>query len=202
MSRNKTAWQNGDGKTRWRCPARNGTIGCPRLEGSVDLAIANNLPVVSPPDGRLPWCDAETATIEPEPHMKHHQQEYWGLPPWLVSWNRRTYVEGVFGNIKNHHTGNVHRGFMCFTGRPLVTLAITAAVVTYNMRELEHWYDRASANDPENPLLRLYQEHPLHRRTEHQHGFTMLTEEEAAALDERWASPRMEQGPAADAAAA
>lgn len=188
MFRNKTAWQNRDGKTRWRCGARNGTVGCPRLPGSVELAHDNNLPVVKPPESELPWCKNDTVTIEPGPHMKYQQQEYWGLRAWLISWCRRTYVEGAFGNIKNHHTGNVHRGFMCFTGRPLVTLAITAAVVTYNLRELEHWHTRATENDPTNPLLDLYRKHPLHQRTKSQHGFTMLTEDQAAALDDKWAT--------------
>lgn len=135
MFRNKTPWQNGDGKTRWRCAAKTGTVGCPQLEGSVEAALKYNLPIVNPPESELAWCKTDTASIESGPHMKYQQQEYWGLPYWLVSWNRRPYVEGSFGNIKNHNTGNVHRGFMCFTGMPLVTLAVTAAVVAYNLRE-------------------------------------------------------------------
>lgn len=186
MTRIQTAWQNGDGKTRWRCGAKNGTVGCPRVEGSVEIALANNLPIVTPPETQLPWCLRDTAGIDAGSHMKYQQQEYWGLKDWLVSWNRRTYVEGTFGNIKNHHTGNVHRGFMCFTGLPLVTLTMTAAVVAYNLRELENWYERAGEGDPTNPLLAIYADHPLHRRTRWQHGFTMLTAEQAGDLDQRW----------------
>jgi hypothetical protein len=38
MQRIQTAWQNRDGVTRWRCGARAGQSGCPRLEGSVEVA--------------------------------------------------------------------------------------------------------------------------------------------------------------------
>jgi hypothetical protein len=65
MFRNKTPWQNGDGKTRWRCAAKTGTVGCPRLEGSVEAALKYNLPVVSPPESELAWCKADTASIGP-----------------------------------------------------------------------------------------------------------------------------------------
>jgi hypothetical protein len=186
MYRNKTAWKTGDGKTRWRCAAKQGTAGCPRVAGSVEVAIQNGLPIVDPPEDRLPWCDQDTVQIPPGKHMKYQQEEYWGIKDWLTSWNRRTYVEGVFGNIKNLHTGNVHRGFMCFTGVPLVTLAMSAAVIAYNMRELESWYTRASEGDPTNPLLEIYRQHPLHQPTQWQFGFTMLTRKTQADLDAQW----------------
>lgn len=54
---------------------------------------------------------------------------------------------------------------MCFTGLPLVTLTMTAAVVAYNLRELESWCERAGEGDPTNPLLTIYAAHPLHQRT-------------------------------------
>jgi hypothetical protein len=186
FARKKTAWQDRDGKTRWSCCARNGTVGCPLLAGSVDIALANQLPIVRPPEGELPWCKQVTATIESGKHMKSHQEEYWGTPAWLASFDRRTYVEGAFGYMKNHHSGNIHRGFMCFTGMPLVTLAVTAAVVNFNLDELENWFDRATAETPNNPLLSLYESHPLHQRTEWLYGFTMLSKAEADALDEPW----------------
>lgn len=34
-------------------------------------------------------------------------------------------LDGVFGNLKNFATGNIHRGYMQFTGRALVTLGLT-----------------------------------------------------------------------------
>ncbi len=87
-----------------------------------------------------------------------------------TSWARRTYVEGAFGNLKNHHTGNIKRGFMTAHGIPLVSLALTAAVVAHNMRELESWCRAARKHDPKNPLLALYESHPLHQESEHIYG--------------------------------
>jgi hypothetical protein len=195
MYRNKTPWGNGDGKTRWRSPVCNGTAGCEHAEGSVEIAIANGLPVLDPESHDAKWCTKDTVTLPAGSHMKHHQEEYWGSPDWEVSWNRRTYVEGVFGNMKNHHTGNIRRGFMCLTGRALVSIAVAASVVAYNLREWENWYERASAyyaehpGEPRSPLLDPYAAHPLHQATEHIYGHTMLTAETQAELDARYFEP-------------
>jgi hypothetical protein len=184
MSRHKTP--QGDGKTRWMCGAQAGTVGCPRIEGSVEKAREFNLPIVTPPEGMLPWCTQRTAQIPAHEVMKYQQEEYWGTRDgWETSWNRRTHIEGAFGNLKNHHTGNIHRGFTCLTGRALVTVVYTAAVVGYQLRELESWYERASESQPDNPLLAQYAAHPLHQRTESQHGFTMLTKQSQIELDSK-----------------
>lgn len=174
----------GDGKSRWICAAQAGLVGCPSLDGSIEAARRNGLPIITPPEGTLPWCTSKTAQIPVSPVMKYQQEEYWGTEHgWEPSWNRRTWVEGAFGNLKNHHTGNIHRGFTCFTGLPLVTLAYTAAVVAYNVREQESWFERASSAQPDNPLLTGYAVHPLHQRTPYQHGFTMLSQSQRVALD-------------------
>lgn len=174
----------GDGKTRFICPARAGGVGCPRIEGSVQVARANGLPIVTPPEGLLPWCTSYAPQIEAHEVMKYHQDEYWGTEDkWLPSWNRRTFIESAFGNLKNHNTGNIHRGFTCLTGRALVTITYTAAVVAYQLRELESWHDRATGSQPNNPLLAEYVTHPLHQRTIYQHGFTMLSKQSQIALD-------------------
>jgi hypothetical protein len=215
MERIQTAWQHRDGITRFRCPARAGQVGCPRLAGSIQVAQDNNLPIVVPPATQTAWCTPDTATIKAIPQMKYQQEHYWGAHNWRASFHRRTYVEGVFGNMKNHRTGNIHRGFMQFEGQPLVTLAVTAAVIAYNLRELESWYIRASVlNDPvywddlrnsdkirgaeTKKRLAAYAAHPLHQQTEHQHGFVMLTKAGQEALDsEHLASPEAPEALAA-----
>ena len=192
LKRHKTAWSGngrgpgGDGTTRWLCPAAAGTVGCPRIEGSVEVSRATGLPIINPPESELKFCSGKPVTIEAGPRMKYQQEQYWGSPEWLLSWNRRTYVEGVFGNMKNYATGNIHRGYMQFTGRALVTLGLTAAVVAYNLRELENWHARASKHCPDNPLLRTYEQHPLHQPTNWVHGFTMFTAEQRAQWERDW----------------
>lgn len=199
MELRASAWVN-DGTTRWACPAVAGTVGCPRCPGTMQTARELNQPIVEPPETILAWCENGTSTIKAIPQMKYHQEDYWGNHIWNSSYNRRTHVEGRFGTLKNHRTGNIHRGFMQLTGEPLVTFALTAAVVAENLRELENWYKRASTlRDPKvweklrkgqeeraaktKDLLAIYEEHPLHRRTIHRHGFTMLTEYQKDELD-------------------
>lgn len=163
-----------DGASRWECPARAGKLGCPLVQGSLDVARQLELTIVSkPPTGeRLPTCctqrtfmirvEAPRDSDNPQQRdtkkklaqaMKHAQDEYWGDNRWRTSFNRRTYVEGVFGNLKNPNTENVHRGLFRFTGLPLVTLAVSAAVSAANVRQLRNWHDRTGSGDPTNPLL-------------------------------------------------
>jgi hypothetical protein len=200
MQRVQTPWQNRDGVTRWRCGARADQVGCPNLEGSTETAISNGLPIVDPPATKTAWCDFDTATIKAIPEMKYQQEHIWGSHKWRVSYSRRTYVEGCFGNLKNPRTGNLHRGFMQYEGQALVTLTIAAAVVAYNLRELETWYLRASKlNEGEywetlrtgdkargtqtKARLAAYAAHPLHQKTIHQFGFVMLTANQQAEMD-------------------
>jgi hypothetical protein len=162
-----------DGASRWECPARAGKVGCPLVPGSVDAARELGQPVVRPPAPRARGaaCTQRTFMIRVEPSdeapttteresrrqlaqaMKHAQDEYWGDHRWLTSWNRRTYVEGAFGNLKNPNTENVHRGLFRFTGLPLVTLAVAAAVAACNVRQLRNWHERTGNGNPTNLLL-------------------------------------------------
>ena len=118
--------------------------------------------------------------------MKYQQEEYYGLGVWNVSWNRRTYVEGVFGNLKNQSTRTIKRGFTRFIGEPLITLALTAQAVDYNLKELEDWCIRSQAHLPNHQPTQDFLGHPLHTaRTEHEFGFMMLTAEQQADVDRR-----------------
>ena len=139
--------------------------------------------------------------------MKYQQEHYWGSRAWRRSFNRRTYVEGCFGTLKNHRTGNIHRGFMQVSGQPLVTLAVTTPVVAQNLRELESWYERSGVLNDAEYLAALrkgereradkahahrsaYAKYPLHRISEHQLGFTMLTRAAQEILDADFVAER------------
>jgi hypothetical protein len=78
---------------------------------------------------------------------------------------------------------------MQFTGRGLVALGLTAAVVAYNLHELQNWHARASKHCPDNPLLAEYEQHPLHQPTQWVHGFTVLVPEHRA----QWEHDRLKQ---------
>jgi hypothetical protein len=183
------------GVTRWECPARAGKIGCPLVTGSVEVARELDQPVVTRPPrdaANLACCTQRTFMIRVEPSrpdepaalrrrkeqlataMKHAQDNYWGDPRWQASFNRRTYVEGAFGNLKNPNTENVHRGLFRFTGLPLVTLAIAAATTASNLRQLRNWHHRTSNGNPTNPLLAA---EPVYR------GFLLITNPTATSDD-------------------
>lgn len=208
FKRHKTAWSRNDGKpggdgiTRWVSPVRAGTVGCPHDPVSVEVARETGQPILDPNGHDPELCLGSALWIQPGPHMKYHQEHYWGSPQWLRSWNRRTYVEAAFGNMKNYATGNIHRGFMQFTGRALITIGLTAAVVAYNLRELENWHARASKHCPDNPLLDIYGAHPLHQRTKWVHGFCMLTREARDQRELEWLDELTSRDDDSDLAAA
>jgi hypothetical protein len=192
--RRKTAWSRNDGKpggdgtTRWLSPVMAGTVGCPHDPISVEVARQNGQPILDADRHQESACVGGPLWIPPGVHMKVHQEHYWGSPEWLVSWNRRTYVEGAFGLMKNYMTGNIHRGWSQLTGQALVTLGLTAVVVAYNLRELENWYARASEHCPDNPLLGDYRDHPLHQPTRWVFGVSLHTADSRRQWEQDWLS--------------
>ncbi len=111
---------------------------------------------------------------------KHDQPHYWGTKEWKEAYDRRTYVEGVFGSIKNPNTEGLRRGFTNYIGIPMNSLAITLAAVVANIRhQRKHWEDR---DDPPD--------HPLLAPEPADYGFGNYTAEERAALDQMHAKKR------------
>lgn len=193
MVRKQTAHQNRDGKTRWLCPAAAGKLGCPQVDGSLQVARDTGAPIVRPADDSASaWCGPTSPVVQIPAHvvMKYQQQEYYGTDVWTHSFNRRTYVEGAFGNLKNQATRSIKRGFTRFIGEPLMTLVLTAQVVDYNLKELEDWHARATAQAGEYPAALAYARHPLHTaRTEHTFGFEMLTKDQQTEIDAQHGLP-------------
>lgn len=170
------------GYSRWRCPALDGRVGCPLRDGTVAVARQLGQPIDQPPEEPTDFCIKQTVRIPPGRHMKYGQEEYWADPAWQRSWNRRSYVEAVFGNLKIPNPENIHRGVFQLVGLSMVTLAITAAVVPYNVRELNNWHRRTGNGEPSHPLL---------GRTKWVNGFAVITQEDAAALDSAYASEQL-----------
>lgn len=150
------------GITRWQCPAAAGQVGCSLRTGTLPVARELGLSVVpdapvADENGGLPkCCTQETIQIRPDQSMKYLQEDYWGGDAWTQMYALRSAVEAVFGNIKNRGTEDVRRGYMQVTGLPLVTLAVTAAAVCYNIRIIEK-YSRESGENLDHPLTN----HPL-----------------------------------------
>ncbi|MTA15268.1 MAG: hypothetical protein F2534_21975 [Actinobacteria bacterium] len=138
-----------DGAIRLRCPALAGKVGCALRDGTTPVAIGKGLPlVVDPPDPNGPeglpkCCTQQTVLVRPpEKVVKLYQPFYWGSREWQAHYSRRTFIEGVFGNVKNGATENLRRGLFHITGLPLVHLMLAMVNMSYNLRMIENWRQR------------------------------------------------------------
>jgi hypothetical protein len=176
---------NPRGVARWECPAEAGTVGCPLKPGTVEAALQIGLPVVeNPPDPTSPdfptCCRQRTVKVDPGPLRKLMQEHYWGSDEWEAAWNKRTYVEGSYGNRKNPSTENLRRGHFRTTGITLVNLMTAMAAASYNLRMLRAWHERTGLGDPDHPLLEPATEPGT---------FLQLTPEEYARYCAAWTDP-------------
>lgn len=169
------------GRIRFRCPALNGTVGCPLRPGTEAAALEHGFPIVTPTgESPLPrLCTQNTVqlhitTAAQARAMKVHQEHYWGSPNWIKDYARRTFVEGFFGVLKSASATGHRRGTHQFDGLPLVTLVIACAAAVTNMRLLRSWHERTGRGPVDHPLLQ--PDRPFH-------GFKELTDIEAAAID-------------------
>ena len=150
-----------DGKHRVQCPALAGSIGCPLRPGTVQAAHEHGVPIVENPpaadsaEGLPAICTQQTVTVSPPDNTrKLIQRLYWASRKWTAMWNKRTYVEGSYGNRKNASTEALRRGLFRVTGLHWVMLVMTLVNANYNHRMLRNWHDRTGLGDPTHPLLR------------------------------------------------
>ncbi|QBI20143.1 hypothetical protein ER308_11600 [Egibacter rhizosphaerae] len=105
---------------------------------------------------------------------KLDQPFYWGSRKWRASYDRRTYVEGFFGNVQNASAENLRRGFVRTTGLGPIRLMLAITAAACNVRQLRNWHADTGLGDPEHPLL---------APDEANHGFVELTADQAETLD-------------------
>ncbi len=171
-----------NGAVRIECPAWT-TAGCALVAGSVETAVALGLPIIENPpneerDGEpLPRCCAQkTVKVTPPPSVqKLAQPLYWGSKRHSKMFNKRTYVEGSYGNRKNASTENLRRGLFRSTGLVWVNLIVTLSAASYNTRMLRNWHERTGLGDPNHPLLTVDEE---------MFGFVFLSAAERDAIDD------------------
>jgi hypothetical protein len=148
------------GTARWSCPALNGTIGCELRPGTIASASEFGIPAVeNPPDPNgaegLPRCCSKAQPISTPTSgiRKLMQDEYWGSTPWDKWRKQRTYVEGLYGNVKSADSENLHRGQHRLVGLPHVTIIIGLVFCAYNMRTLRRWHETSDQQYPDHPLF-------------------------------------------------
>jgi hypothetical protein len=148
---------NAGGRSRWKCPALDGRVGCPLRDGSVEIAKQQGLPIVQDPPAlaTAPSCCTNTsgvASVRDPRVLKHEQANYWGTEKWQAAYNRRSYVEGYFGSLKNHDTEDIRRGFTKFVGLPLNALGLAFGIIACNIRHQRKWWAKRT-DRPDHLLL-------------------------------------------------
>jgi hypothetical protein len=175
-----------------RCPARNGTIGCPLIEGTVAVAIEAEMPVIKkPPEeaARPLACQQDTVTLridtdDQKMAVKTLQHHYWGSSAWQEDYARRTHIEGFFGCLQNEEIGTISGDTHQQRGLAAVTIIYSMAAAISNAHILRLWHEQTGHGDPEHPLL--MPEPPFH-------GFKELNEIERLAIDMEGAARQFEQ---------
>lgn len=148
-------------RIKCRCPARNGTIGCPLVEGTMAVALEAELDYIKePPSGSgCPLiCQQDTVTlrIENDDHkviVKPLQHHYWGSPAWQEDYARRTHIEGFFGCLQNDEIGTVDGSTHQQRGLAAVTIIYSMAAAISNAHILRLWHEQTGLGGPEHPLL-------------------------------------------------
>ncbi|MDQ3416052.1 MAG: hypothetical protein M3474_02920, partial [Actinomycetota bacterium] len=150
----RVAGPDRDGKERYECPARAGKLRCPLQPGSLALPLANPT-VLTPPDIETAptCCSQRTITVPGEVDAKARQRHYWGSPNWIKAFNRRSRVEGWFGNLKNDNTEALGRGAFRVMGICKTSLMVAVFAVATNLRLLRAWARRTLGSDDLLPLL-------------------------------------------------
>lgn len=143
---------NARGDERHECPACAGQCRCPLRPESMHLRPSLPL-IVNPPkkEGRPLICEQRTVTVPGTVTPKVRQLLYWGSVEWIRSFARRTYVEGVFGNLKNRNTENISRGWLQVSGHARTSLMLSLAAAAYNLRIARKW--NAETGLSADPLL-------------------------------------------------
>lgn len=139
----RVAGPNPSGRERFECPAQAGKRICASCPLS-QMYDAGTPTVENPPTGAgtPKCCTQRTVTVPGDVTPKIRQRLYWGSDEWITSFNRRTYVEGSYGNMKNPNTENITRGWCCVVGLVKTSLLLAAAVAATNIRLLRRWAER------------------------------------------------------------
>jgi hypothetical protein len=147
------------GAVRLECPALAGKVGCPLRPSTEAAAIALGLPVIANPptdtgEGLPRCCTQNTVKVTPPDKVRKVAQNlYWGSRKWMRKYNKRTHVEGSYGNRKNPATENLNRGITRGTGLVWMNLIAAMTAASYNLRMLNNWQERSGRLPTDHPLV-------------------------------------------------
>lgn len=149
-----TKKRSGTRVERYECPAEAGQMRCPLKPAS--MAYPDDVPLnMNPPDAAIApaACRQRTIELPEEAQGKLRQRNRWGTDEWITEYNRRTYVEGTFGVLRNPALRGLTRGLFCVIGIAKVTLWLAALVAATNMATLAKWAQRTDIGSSDPALV-------------------------------------------------
>lgn len=149
----RTKARTGEREERYECPAEAGQVRCALKPAT--MHYPGDVPqVLNPPAaGSAPTCCTQrTVALGEDAQGKLRQDLRWGTDTWIEAYNRRTFVEGGFGVLRNPAVGALTRGLFCIIGRIKVTLWLAALVAAINMRALAAWATRTGVDNVDPAL--------------------------------------------------
>ena len=138
------------GNRRFISPARAWKMRCPGFPPSMHL---QDVPECVHEEGDIPAaCTQKTITIAEAADRKLRQDNYWGSPAWIRSYNRRSAVEATFGILKSvDDGGGVKRGWTRQVGLVKTSFLLAIYVAAQNLKMLLKW--AARNGDNRDPLV-------------------------------------------------
>lgn len=120
-----------NGAQVYQCPAAAGKLSCPLVATSKPGAF----PAVLAPSAATPGtvCSKKFTTFQAS-DAPLSQRDLHGSKTWYRSMQRRSRVEGFFGNIKNEACENLRRGTIRVRGLVKTGLLVAFAVASTNLR--------------------------------------------------------------------
>lgn len=138
------------GNRRFISPARAWKMRCPGFPPSMEL---EDVPDCVHAGGEVPKaCAQATITVSDNVDRKLRQDDYWGSPTWVRSYNRRSAVEATFGILKSvDDGGGVKRGWTRQVGLVKTSFLLAVYVAAQNLTMLLKW--AARNRDERDPLV-------------------------------------------------
>jgi len=144
----RVAGPDSSGAERFECPVRAGKLRCPLVSLSMGQPVT--LPkVLEPPDPSAHRCCTQrTITVPGDVDYKSRQRHYWGSRDWIISFSRRSRVEGWFGNLKDRSREALGRGAFRVMGLCKSSLMLGIYAAATNLRLLDAWASKVGLSEP------------------------------------------------------
>jgi hypothetical protein len=141
-----------NGSQVFQCPASAGKLACslkPSPTARTNKSSSNNtrkkIPfmVVPPNTASTPEVCSKKFTTFDAVDLPLSQRHLYGSNAWWMSYNRRSRVEGFFGNLKNEACENLRRGTIRVRGLVKTGILVAFAVASTNLRLARTFASRA-----------------------------------------------------------